>query len=150
MARARTIVGFAVAPLATLIAVTMIFLLGWALQLGWFRGQPFPVVTANIGTYLFFSIPLAYLAALVLGVPAFLFATRRRIPAVGETAILGALLGSIPALFTLPVANWQSVWWILLASTSGLFTSVAFWWIALRHRRNAPNSALQPTPTRAA
>jgi len=150
MGRARTIVGFAVAPLATLIAVTMIFLLGWALQLGWFRDQTFPVVTANIGTYLFFSIPVAYLGALVLGLPCFLVATRRRIPTLGETAILGALLGSVPALFTLPVANWQSVWWILLASTSGLFTSVAFWWIALRHLKHTPNSALQPTPTRAA
>jgi hypothetical protein len=137
MARARTIVGFAVAPLATSLAVTMIFLLGWTFQFGWFRDQPFAVVTANIGTYLFFSIPLAYVGAVVLGVPTFLVTTRRRVPALGETALLGALLGSIPALFTLPVANWQSFWWILLTSTSGLFTSAVFWWIALRQRKNA-------------
>ncbi len=141
MAYPRTILGLVLAPLSTAMAVALVFVVGWVLQLGWFRDRPFSVVTANIGTYLVFAVPVAYALTILLGVPTYMFATRSRRPGLIETSVLGALLGSVPSLFTIPVANWQSLWWLSLTSTSGLLTAFTFWTIAVGHRNNAPNSA---------
>jgi hypothetical protein len=145
MAHPRTILGFVLAPLSTAVAVTMVFVVGWVLQLGWFRDQPFDAVTANIGTYLVFAVPVTYTLTILLGVPTYIVATRSRRPGLIETSVLGGLLGSVPSLFTIPVANWQSLWWLTLTCSSGIFTAFTFWAIAVRHRTNAPNSRVQPT-----
>lgn len=75
------------------------FLAGHVFKIGWFADKSLDLVVANIWIYVLFATPLAYAAAIVLGIPAYLLATRCNHTSMPASAAFGAAVALLPLLF---------------------------------------------------
>ena len=109
----RRWLGFLIAPLATPLALTAVFLLGWMTQIGWFRGRDLPSVFDSIRWFALPAIVLAYVVVLLGALPSYLVLRRRKSLGVGDCLLAGAILGVLPFLlfdlFVVAAEIWQAV-----------------------------------------
>jgi hypothetical protein len=144
----RTILGFAVAPLAVPVAVILSFLGGYLMKTGWFRDKPFSVVAEGAAGFAMVACLVAYAAAGLVGIPAYLIARKRGWLSFAQSAAIGSVVAVLPLVLLFAVwiveepglvksAFLQGVTWIFLFAMCGASTGAAFWFIALRRRRVA-------------
>jgi hypothetical protein len=68
----------------------------YLLSLGSFNGAPPRFVLTSLVTITVFALPIAYLAAVVLGIPAYTVARRRGLLGLGHSLAIGAAMALLP------------------------------------------------------
>lgn len=145
-AAGSTVRAFVVAPLATVPATAILLVIAYLLGLGSFRGAPPLFVLTSLLTITVFALPIAYLATVVLGIPAYVLARRRGLLGLGHSLVIGAAVALLPLwLYFAYVAAVEgfratrgagrALAWTVLFAACGVSSGAAFWGIALRSGR---------------
>ncbi|HEV8660658.1 MAG TPA: hypothetical protein VGS96_18790 [Thermoanaerobaculia bacterium] len=148
MRHLKTIAAFALAPLATPLAIAVAFLLADVLGIGWFAGKNLGLVLSNATLYAIWSLPLAYASAILLGVPAYVLARNRRWFSFSQFLTIGIAVAVIPLLVVFAViiirqamtfrpavvrlitsSVTDAASWLFLFSISGAASGALFWLI---------------------
>jgi hypothetical protein len=141
-----TLLAFVIAPLATIPAIAILLVIAYLLGLGSFRGAPPGLVLTSLFTITVFALPISYLAAVVLGVPAYVVARRRGLLGLGHSLAIGAAVALLPLwlyfAFVAAVEGFRvtrgaatALAWTVLFAACGASSGATFWGIALRSRR---------------
>jgi hypothetical protein len=141
-----TVRAFVIAPLATVPAAAILLVTAYLLGLGSFRGAPPLLVLTSLVTITVFALPIAYLAALVLGIPAYVVARHRGLLGLRHSMAIGAAVALLPLwLYFAFVAAVEGLHvtrgaatalaWTVLFAACGVSSGATFWGIALRSRR---------------
>jgi len=93
-----TLLAFLLAPLATVPATAALLTVACALGLGSFKDAPPVVLLTSLMMIAVFEIPVAYTAALFLGLPAFAFAKRRGLLSLGHALATGTAVAVLPLI----------------------------------------------------
>ncbi len=104
--------------------------------------------------YSIYALPIAYLAELVVGIPAWIFFKRYDIRSLPAFAIAGALLGLLiylamtldartfvtPDAVAKPVDPWRSPY-LFFCLVAGCSSAILFWIVAFSGRRRVQDSS---------
>ena len=135
MKTSKVIVGLLVAPLVAPLVFYLISVVMTALTQG--EGGPIPIQMAYL-----YGAPIAYLVAILLGLPTLAFMRRLHLTDLRHAVIAGIGLGWVPFLVPLLIPSEFRVGYTmndyLLAvaqsfvvyGTCGMLSAVAFWWLA--------------------
>lgn len=137
---------FVIAPLATVPATAILLVIAHLLGLGGFRGAPPRFVLTSLLTITVFALPIAYLATVVLGIPAYVVARRRGLLGLGHSLAIGAAVALLPLwlyfAFVTAVEGFRAtrgagtaLAWTVLFAACGVSSGATLWGIALRSRR---------------
>lgn len=144
-AAGSTVLAFVIAPLATVPATAILLVTAYLLGLGSFDGAPPRFVLTSLVTITVFALPIAYLAAVVLGIPAYAVARRRGLLGLGHSLAIGAAVALLPLwlyfAFVAAVEGFRvtrgaatALAWTVLFAACGASSGATFWGIALRSR----------------
>ena len=144
-AAGSTVLAFVIAPLATVPATAVLLVIAYLLGLGSFNGAPPLLVLTSLFTITVFALPIAYLAATVLGIPAYVVARRRGLLGLGHSLAIGAAVALLPLwlyfAFVAAVEGFRvargagtALAWTVLFAACGVSSGATFWGIALRSR----------------
>lgn len=143
----RVIVGFLVAPLLAPLVFYLISVVGTAVVQG--EGGPIPIDVAYV-----YGAPIAYLVAIVLGLPTLAIMRRFHRTSLSDAAIAGLLLGWLPFVVPLLIPSefrrgYTINDYVLALAQSfvvygmcGIVSAVAFWWAVStpRAQRDRPGT----------
>ena len=134
MKTSRVIVGLFVAPLLTPLVFYVISVVGTAMTQG--EGGPIPIDIAYL-----YGAPIAYLVAIVLGLPTLAMMRRFHRTSLADAAIAGLFLGWLPFVVPLLIpSEFRRGYTIndyvlalaqsfVVYGTCGIVSAVAFWWV---------------------
>lgn len=120
----RVVLGFLVSPLV----VPLYF---WCAGLVRAEKPTLGEMGGNAVGFLVTTGPYAYFAALVLGVPTYLFLKSKDLLAWPVFTVLGGIMGAFLVTLLLP-AEREQVW--LAGLLPGALSGLVFWWIAIKER----------------
>jgi len=130
----RVIVGILVAPLVAPLVFYVISLVVTAMTQG--EGGPIPLQMAYL-----YGAPIAYLVAIVLGLPTLAMMRRFQLTSLGAAATAGLFLGWLPFVVLLLIpSNFRQGYTVndyvlalaqsfVVYGTCGIVSAVAFWWV---------------------
>ena len=125
----RVVLGFLLAPLA----VPLYFLvIGFLLTL-YDRKVSFSEMGENAVGFLAITWPYAYFAALVLGLPSYLFLKSKDLLTWQVFTISGGVLGALVVIVFLEA---ERAHFLRMGLLPGALSGLVFWWIAIRARRS--------------
>jgi hypothetical protein len=134
MKTTRIIVGLFVAPLLAPLVFYIISVVGTAMTQG--EGSPIPIEIAYL-----YGAPIAYLVAIVLGLPTLAMMRRFHRTSLADAAIAGLLLGWLPFVVPLVIPSefrrgytindyaFAFAQSFIVYGTCGIVSAVAFWWM---------------------
>lgn len=147
--RANTIAGFVLAPLAAPVSLAATFVIAWALHADWFADRSLQTLLGAIFLFAMYAPFFAYPVAIILGIPAYVIARRRKWLTLSQSIAIGIVVALTPLLAYFAYVAVEdgpyvvselrdAGWWMLLFALSGGSSGAAFWWIALRRATSSP------------